>query len=488
MTVFDYDWSAMIADASKCTNPNGPTKLLTLLRNKKNPWLKRDHEQQVALQTAHQTDLGAMYTYRYSGHPLTNIDRAIWVDRLAWLLIELNTCARQRPEFGRLPVILAVARAFSFDKSVWERLPTTYLSDNLFVYMSAFVGSTECSFTSRGQTEPIWERETVDRFQSADEAEDWVALEADWITVSGAFPPDPDLHEAIACLCVDHRGRHALAMAFDHFKTIFQVMNAASAMSSEQKVIVAPLLSSSRARFGIVQSLAFDHPCNQKLSGAANEELSSLFRNIQSDSKEWRKWMKALNRYPVRSKMLQPAFGLSLVDSTSEAKSAYVDAIHFDTFHSDGRSSVTECLMSFKENANLCERKQLWHIAFQKWSDWSFGESNGDQSLASTALSPVDYGIIGYFIENLSEKEHEAAMKQAYSEMMRVSDTWHIDFMHFISAWNRLLSKWQIIQYAYQVRMGEKEWALQFTARLPFDPNKDHYNAMTFPFNKPPSF
>lgn len=57
MTAFAYDWDAIIADAMKCTNANGPTKLLAILGSKKNPWTQRDHEQQVALHSAHQTEV-----------------------------------------------------------------------------------------------------------------------------------------------------------------------------------------------------------------------------------------------------------------------------------------------------------------------------------------------------------------------------------------------------------------------------------------------
>lgn len=450
MTAYEYNWDTTISDALMCANPHGPVNLMTVLGKKKNPWERKDHAENTLVQNAHRTDLGAIYQYGHSNQPLADDDRVIWVDRLAWLLAELEACTDSKFDFGKLAVVLAVSRAFMFDKCIWERLPTRYLSNNLFACMSALVGATQCSFTSRGYSEPIWEREVVDRFQQSDEAEDWPTLVKDWQTIMSAFWPDVNLQEATACLCVSKQGQNALAIAVDQFSSMAQVMNVANGMTSIQIADLAPQLKSRRTRFGFIQSLAFNHLRNEALPVTASKQLALLFQDVQSDSTEWQKWMNALNCYPVRSNALQTAFGLSLVGASTETKSIYVGAIDLSTYHGDCRIAASECLASFKENAGPDERKQFWTIIYKCWSEWSFGVSDQNVPLTCMAVSELDYGVLGYFLENLTEEQRKADWDQTYAEMM-VSNEWHADKTAWTSEWYRALSKWQLIQYAQQI-------------------------------------
>lgn len=488
MSSTQLDWKGFIRDAEKISHPIGPKNLITTLSTIKNPFLDEDEKQRQALSQAHHLDLGAIYSYRHSRHPLIAKDKAVWLDRLAWLLKELQACQQQKPDLTKLAVILRVSRAFFFDKPIWESIPSPFLSDNLFASMARLVGATHSEFSSRGQAEPIWERETVDAFIRADKDADWPKIEALWMTVVSAICPDQYLAEATICLCTADKGRQALAFALDQFNSVLPIIGVACAMNSNHIGKVGPLLKSNRGRFALVQSLAFNHPRNETHSHETLEAIAAVLREVQQNAVEWQKWMRALNRYPVRTKALQTAFGHSLVGSSMEAKSANIEAIVLNTFHGECREAVTDCFATFARIADLEERKQLWKLVHERWVNWDFDAPKHENYLTGMAVSELDYGLIGYIVENLTASEREDALKKIISEMNLVANTWHVDITERTSAWYRTLSKWQIFQYAQQVVDGKENWELPTRVFLPFDPDKDRYSALTFPTGMPQGF
>lgn len=475
------DWGELIATSETIPDPVGPKNLIKVLSSLNNPFVFEGDSQRQALSEAYQLDLGAIYSYRHSRQPLTANDKAIWVDRLAWLLNELEACKQQKPDLPKLAAILSVSRAFLFDKPIWERIPVAFLSDNLFASMAALIGATHSEFSSGGKAEPIWEREAVDAFVQADKDADWPTIESLWRTVASSVYPDHYLAEATTCLCTTNKGEYALGLAVDQFGSILPVICVAGAMTSHQIGRIGRNLKSNRGRFALVQSLAFNHPRNEALSEETLEALALSFKDVQQDSVEWRKWMRALNRYPVRTKLVQPALGYSLSGASVEAKSACIEAIELNASHSECREATTACFAAFARVADLEERKQLWALVYQRWMDWDFDTPKQENHLTWMAVSELDYGVIGYIAEYLAASEREEALQKTTNEMNLVANEWYADVTHRNTAWYRALAKWQIFQFAQQVVNGNADWELPTRVFLPFDPEKDRYFSMTYP-------
>lgn len=479
------DWDALIEEALCVEQPEGPKRLLAELSGKKNPFVCVDEDQRNELWEAQQADLGAIYQCRLSGHPLSKEDREVWVDRLAWLLRELEACQKQRPSVAILLVILRVASAFASDLSIWERLPSDYLSKNLFASMAGLIGATQYSFGTKGQPEPIWEREAVDRFLQADVNCDWPAIESVWQTIIPAIGSDSDSAEATACLCTGEDGCRALALALDACTSILPIINVANTMTPHQIGQVAIHVNSNRARFALIQSLAFNQPRNEPLQAETVENLAKVFRHVQKDDAEWLKWMQALNRYPVRTKLLQPVFGRSLVDSDEKAKAAYIEAINLSTAHSECREAVTLCLLEFRKDASDIERQTMWTLAFQRWEVWNFDRNDADSPLTSIAVSDLDLALIGYGIECLSDNDLQVKLQKLSTELTTVQSNWYADRTAFDSAWYRALSRWQVLAYTSGVRTGQFKWELPHKMPMPFDPKVDRYISMSLGTNLP---
>ena len=462
--------------------PKGPELLLAALSSRLNPVTERDREQH---RQAHDADLGAIYQHRHYRHALSNEDREIWIDRLAWLLRTLESCQQERPNHAMLVAMLRVASAFPNDTSIWRRLPDKYFSDNLLAGMAALIGSTAYSFSAGGRAEPIWEREAITQFLQSDEERDWVKIESLWRTIVPAIWPDGDVVEAAACLCVSENGRQALAMAFDACRSILPIVSAASAMSADQLGDVAAYLKSDRARFTLVQSLAFSSNRNEPLSDVTIANLENLFRQVQHSDDDWPKWMRAFNRYPVRTKSLQPAFGKSLAGSDPSAKTAYIDAVSLSTTHGKCREAVTACLSEFQKTASLEERQVAWQLAFQRWETWDFDIACDDIHLTRMAVCELDFAVIGYAVECLDDNDLQSMLRMLQRELNAVQARWYRDRLAFDAAWYRALSRWQIFTYAAGVRVGQYEWEAPLKLLMPFDPTANRYLAMSLGTNLP---
>lgn len=478
----EIDWDLLIEEGSHVMAPKGPALLLAALSRSQNPVTERDREQH---RQAHDADLGAIYQHRHYRHSLSNEDREIWIDRLAWLLRTLESCQQERPNHAILIAMLRVASAFSNETRIWERLPSKYFSDNLFAGMAALIGSTTYSFSTRGRAEPIWEREAVDQFLEADKERDWLKIESLWRTIVPAIWPDSDLVEAAACLCASEKGRHALAMAFDACSSILPIACTASALSADQLGDVAAHLKSDRARFTVVQSLASSSNRNEPLPDSTLESLENLFRQVQHSIDDWTKWMRTFNLYPVRTKSLQPAFGKSLAGSDPSAKTAYIDAISLRVTHGECREAVAACLSEFRKAASLEERQVMWQLAFQRWEAWDFDIACSDVPLTRIAVCELDFGLIGYAVECLKDADLQTMLRTLQAELNGVQSRWYRDRLAFDAAWYRALSRWQIFTYAARVRAGEYEWDAPLKLLMPFDPAAHRYLAMSLGTNLP---
>ena len=488
LTASIHDWDTLIEEALSIDQPEGPKLLLAALLGMKNPIICDDEAEQIKLSDAHQADLGPVYHYSISEHPLSEAAWKVWVDRLAWLLQALEACQRQPPSTTTLLVILRVAAAFSSNLSIWERLPSDYLSNNLFSNMARLIGSTQYSVSTNGQPEPIWEREVVDHFLQADAHCDWPEIENMWQTIFPAIEPDHVSAEATACLCAGKEGYRTLALALDMCTSILPIVNVANAMTPLQIGRIVIQVNTNRARFALVQSLTFNQPRHEPFQAETLENLAKVFRHIQEDDAEWLKWMRAFNRYPVRTKLLQPAFGLSLVNSTRETKASYFEAIQLGTTHDECREAVTLGLSEFRKEASHQERQTMWTLVFLLWETWDFGINDANTPLTTVVISDLDFALIGYGVECLSDSALQQKLQKLTTELTTVQSNWYADRTAFDTAWYRALSRWQVFAYAAGVRTGQYKWEIPNKILVPFNPKVDRYASMSLGTNPPYGF
>ena len=474
--------SELIEEASRRVDPAGPVFTISALSNMPDPFFVDDADivEQTALIEAYQADFGAIDKYRCLNRPLEAEDREVWIDRLAWLLVSLEAMKETRPAAPLFLAILQTAAAFKDFGPVWDMIPESYYTVNLLDRVSSIVADLRFVIDQNTPGIPIWEHEAVDCFLKAEAEENWSAIESSWRTIISAILPNSYVCQTVACLNATESGQQALAKALDKTESILSIAEAGSSMTPRQIAHVAVYSTSKKTRFGLVQSLSYNQPRGELLEEDTTNILASLFRTIQNDPGEWKKWMQAFNRYPVRTLCLQPALGASMIKSSPDIKSSYIKAIALHEYHGKCRKAVTICLSAFQEQASPDERKNMWYIAFRRWDEWNFGLSHAENCLTCMAVSDLDFALIGYFVECLSQSALSHELEVAYSALSNCLNTWHKDRGAYNTEWFRALSRWQIMIYASAVRNGEQPWELPKQYFLPFHSKSNRYAAMTY--------
>ena len=477
--------SELVEEALQHTDISEPKHLIASLSKMANPFRCASENERRELGKAYAADFSAIYIHHTKPKHFESIGREKCVARLAWLLSSMKATEKVKPNAVLLVTMLRTALAFKNFGSIWEFIPFEFFTENLNASMSGLIGSTEYSFSAEGNVTPIWEREAVDDFLKAEAENDWPMLESLWLTIISTIMPDADLSEAIACLNATELGQKTLALTLDKTGSILAVSHAAKSMNSFQIARLATYSTSNMTRFGLVQSLVFNHPRKEPLAAGVTDDLASVFGTIQGDQVEWAKWMQALNKHPVRSIRVQSALGISMVGSHSATKSAYLDAFNLITSHGECRIAVSDCLSTFCRKAPINERKDMWRLCYQRWNNWNFDEADKKTFITHIAVCDLDYAIIGYFTECFSEADFAAILQTASDALSECRREWHKDHLSYDDAWYRVLSRWVIIAYASLVRKGEQPWELPTKILLPFDPATNRYDAMSMRTNMP---
>ena len=485
------DLTDLIQEACNCNNPTGPEYLLSVHLKKPNPFCKNNEDQLKRLQEAAQKDFATIYNHDSSCFISNKVYHKKWVDQLAWLfqaMESFNSTCSSMP--NKLFAILLTANAFRKIGLTWDTIPKNYFTRNFIHHIAKLLACIQYTFDSNGQEVPIWEREAVDDFMKADADCNWEAIESSWNIITPVIIPNRLFDEIVGCLNATEFGQKSLAVELDKINIILAIVEASNAMNNYQIATVATLCTSNRARFALIKSLVYNQPNNEPFKKDITDKLASIFRSIQTDHYEWEKWMQALNKYPVRTALLQPAFGKSLVNSTKEAKSAYLNAIELNTSDDECREAVSICFETFKQKAELFERQMMWQLSYMRWKAWNFDLTNKEKILTTSAVCSLDYAVIGYYVENLSEDELYQAQQSAAVTSSTFQNRWYKDHQTYNTAWLCALSKWQIIVYANRVRKGEKPWAWPLSTYrfLPFDPKTNRYAGMSLKIAMPHNF
>lgn len=471
-------WSELLEEAANLEPVTGPRCFLRVLSECENPL---SGEEARRVQEAFEADLAPILRSRWGEFSFNKADKAVWLDTLGWFLQTLEEVDKTCLKDDTFVALLRTAAVF---RDVWSRLPPRYISDNLIARMAALIRKTRFSFSTRGNYEPIWERETLDAFNQADAVRDWPLIAQHWRTIVPVMMPNSDFREAVACLCVNEKGKKLLAGILDRSFTILPAIAIGKCLDALMLSEIGALSVENRTRFALVQSLIFEQPIFEQpetalLDSETLENVRSIFTSVQNDEKEWNQWMRALNRYPVRAKCIQRALGESLVGTNRNTKVAYLQAMELNTFHGGCRDAVATCMSAFRSKASMEERREFWELTHQRWKHWDFERAGRTVPLTSVAVSDLDYGLVGYALEVLSEGDLEDSLKRLTREMWDVPGQWHVDRSAFDSAWYHVLSVWQIFAYATEVRAGRLQWELPTCQFLPFDPGLDRYAAMS---------
>lgn len=408
-------------------------------------------------------------------------DISRWGALMKWFIRELQEWRfANDPKFHKLTILFVVSAYCDRNGDFWTALPDGAEQNNdLLQALKRLISGIRSDVVVRGLgREPIWEREVVEKLKVADTEKDWLAISELWPSFESSIMPSVFLIQAIRCLY--HFGFTTLVSALSGTSQTILSMQFAAPLSVGQRFTLGIASNNHYIQFSSVYQTFFHWPRTNQLDHEEQRSLKQLLLKVADDKLRWEKWMHVFNRYPLRYPAMQQALGEVLAITSETSISAYIESISLSTTCDGSRRSVAECLRAFRNVAQSDRAKLMWKLAYQRWAKWQFDLESEDKYLFEICCSELDYAIVAYVIECLTEHERNEALIQVTDTLRAVHNTWHASLSDCISYWNRLLSQFQTYAHARQSLSSGEDWLLEGKHYLPYDLQNDFYLPMMF--------
>lgn len=326
---------------------------------------------------------------------------------------------------------------------------------------------------------PIWEREVADNFKVADAAGDWVEV-INWLRFfEDRLLPQCLLVQSIRCLYTC--GINHLVDALVDLRQTIPALQIAKALSINQCLGLS--VASDNPYIQFASMLRTFSKRQQKLSPTERQLATTLLLKVASDGPRWLAWMRVFNAYPVRYPAVQVPLGHALAQVPDLEVENYVNEVVLSPklgLKDEARRITTECLSAFRAIASAERKTLLWSRVYDRWLTWNFRQPNSNLHLFWIVCSDFDYGVVAYACECLNEADRTKAVDDIREELAHLDEKWHASATDILTAWNKLLSKFQPYAHASQVITNSGDWLNEVNPYLPWDPSTNGYLMMKY--------
>lgn len=404
-----------------------------------------------------------------------------WIALMRWFIRELQEWRLiNDPSFHKLTTLFVVSAYCDQNGDLWTALPNGVEQNNdLLRALERLIAGISYSFAARElRPEPIWEREAVEKLEVADAKEDWFTISELWPMFERSIIPS--VFQTQAARCLYRFGFESLVQTLDGTSQTILAMQFAGSLTIGQRFNLGISSNNPYIQFGCVYQTFYHWPKTNGLGPEEKQSLKQLLLRVADNGPRWAKWMQVFNRYPLRYPAMQQALGEVLAIASENSINAYIESINLSTTCDGSRRSVAECLRAFRTVAHPDRAQVMWRLAYQRWSQWQFELTSKNKYLFEIGCSELDYAIVAYVIECMTEHERDEALSQLTDTLHVVDNTWHASLSDCITYWNRLLSQFQPYAHAAQIARLEESWLMEGKHYLPYEPKNELYLPMMF--------
>jgi hypothetical protein len=445
------------------------------------------HDEANALFAAFYSEFGFLMHARAMGPPLEPSERNKWVSLVRWTIRELKAWrAAADPASRKLVAIFIAAQANDWDNGFWEHVPEEIGKNaELVQRLKALISSFSTGTTTRGGlTPPIWEREAVKAFQTADREGDWIGIANAVRLFEHQLIPGPILMQPVRCLY-----RCGVAPFTDALENLHQTVIAlqiARALRVDQCLAVAVRSSNPYVEFAAVYQTVSGRPALPELAPGDQHALTTVLLKIAADESRWQAWMSVFNTFPVQRPALQASLGAALAQAPDIAIDPYVNAIVLfpksvmQSPTDPSRRCVAACLREFRARAVADRRALLWTKAYERWRTWDFDRANPQTHLVEICRSDLDYAIVGFASECLDDAGRAAMFRELFERLKTLENSWYASISDCLSEFRRIMSAYQPLSQAEHALQSGDDWFTETKVHFPFAPSQSEYWMMRY--------
>ncbi|WEY40083.1 hypothetical protein [Paraburkholderia sp. SUR17] len=459
-------------EAAKSDGPSlSPRCLLASIARFENPMLAMEERDSAnEIYGAFYEEFDFIRAARSPQGQLAPENEVAWTGLFRWFIQALDEWrVDQDPKLEQIVALLVYAQCCGFEEQEWAELPSRIgrnaeLFDALMRGHGGFVAGFDLH---KAHVVRDWERQAVARLERAEVENEWLTVSELWGQFRHAIFSNAFQVQLIRCLCRFDFER--LVAATDRIATFQVAMVAAQALPRRQRLRVGVRTNNPKAWFASVFESFNDKSRTPSLDEEETTLLAEILGHASEDSENWKQWMLAYNRFPLRYPQMQAALGRALAHASVDAMEAYADSFHLSPGGENSRAHVAICLHEFSRLAPPDRKRHMWSCVHRRWANWNFG-AHDDQNLFRIVSSDLDYAIVAYCLECLDEQERLRQEHDLLRELASVQDRWHGSITDCWSEHNRLLSRLQPYAHANAVRaegkgyLAEKQYLPEFVS------------------------
>jgi hypothetical protein len=415
-------------------------------------------------------------------------DQVRYASLLRWMIHELRAWREaDDPRHDKLVALFVIAQTCDSGNTLWELLPDEIGNNSdLLDCLKRLIASFAVTFAARpGAEVPIWEGEAVEAFRRADAEGDWIGVIKGWEQVRYQL----FFANTLQTQCVRLLYRYGFERLIEGSSKLRQtpvVMQLTGVLTVEQRLRFAIASDNPHIQLAAMYRTLTDDRRPQSLTDSDRSLLTELLLKVANDTLRWGAWMKVFAGYTA----INLPLGKSLAKVPDPAVAGYIDSIRLYSKQikiDSGRRSVAECLREFRTNATPERRKALWTCAHERWLQWDFDRADPNFHLTAISWSDLDYALVGYASECMSETERQAALNSISADLQTLEDRWHASFTDILTEWFRLLSRFQPYGHARSLGMTGDDWLPESRVYFPFEPSQNKYSMVKYNTTWPPS-
>jgi hypothetical protein len=364
------------------------------------------------------------------------------VELIAWAAITLADWNEEAdPKGQHLRVIFAIAISLRISAAqIWQLADSPRSNPKLVAKLGQYISRVKVHVVALpGQNSA--EVQFLANFTKADEQGDWATLAQD----------APQILDLVHCPWLGNIAEFLNGVARDQLlealANVVSVLTAHSILSGlkqEDAAALAAVTNNNYFRFSLLLSLGKGSLISSDdIPATMQTDLAKIWQSVSGDLSTWSRWLAAFNKYPIRFPLLQNSLGLALATMRPEAMAAYVNAVSMSS-GLNCRNVMADCFINFRSAASSEQQRQLWKLAFDRWTSWNFG-GDSDGVLLGIKMCPLDFAVIAHISEGMTSEERSAELTRLANEALEIEIQWHRDISQCRMAHNRLLSRFHFI-------------------------------------------
>ena len=183
----------------------------------------------------------------------------------------------------------------------------------------------------------------------------------------------------------------------------------------------------------------------------------------------WHSWLQAYYKHLRGNTVSEQALSISLGHLEARHWADFISAVRLWTLRGAAESMANILVPFHQAVGDLTTAKDMWFLAFQRWSQWDYGHEESGMHMFSPAACSFDFPVAMYYA-HLPPEEVAVEEAKLIEALASVEQQWFSSSSDLITHRNRLLSRLRLVCHGKALASGTTKEALP----VPIQPDGEY--------------